>query len=182
MEILRTTFGAASWRRVGYAAVSAPVGVAALVLTLAGQQGRAGRLQQRVARALLGGPGPARPRPAGTLAYALLSIPLGVVGLWLAFALVPNTIRNLLYGFVVGDGYRDAWGGPTLAGAWAVHAVLALALVPVGLWLVRGLTALQRRLADGLLGGGRVGVPVGAASAIVVAGGAVFLTAWVHQI
>lgn len=182
MEILRTTFGTAAWRRVGYAAVSAPVGLAALALTLIGQPGRAGRLQHRVARALLGGPVSARPHLTGTLAYALLSIPLGVVGLWLAFLLVPNTIRNLLYGFVVGDGYRDAWGGPTLAGAWAVHAALVLALLPVGLWLVRGLTALQRRLADGLLGGGRVGVPVGAASAIVLAGGAVLLTAWVRQI
>jgi hypothetical protein len=182
MELLRTTFGPASWRRVGYAAVSAPVGLAGLVLTLTGQPGRAARVQQRVARRLLDGPSSVSAGFGGPLAYALLSIPLGVVGLWLAFLLVPNTIRNLLYGFVVGDGYRDAWGGPTLAGAWALHAAIALALVPVGLWLVRGLTALQRRLADGLLGGGRIGVPVGAASAVVLVAGAAVLTAWARQI
>lgn len=130
MEILRTTFGPASWRRVGYAAVSAPVGVAAPALTLVGRPERAGRPQHRVARALLGGPVAARPHLTGTVACALLSIPLGVVGLW----------------------------------------------------LVRGLTGLQRQLADGLLGGGRVGLPVGAASALVLVGGAAFLTAWVHQI
>ncbi|HEV7655873.1 MAG TPA: hypothetical protein VGP36_14235 [Mycobacteriales bacterium] len=182
MEILRRTFGAETWRRVAYGAVSAPVGLAALGLTLTGQPGRSARLQQRVVQRLLGAPVGNRARLSGTIAYALLSIPLGVVGLWLALLLVPNTIRNLLYGFVVGDGYTDAWGGPTLAGAWTVHAVLALALVPVGLWLVRGLTALQRRLAGALLGGGRVGVPVGVTSAVVVLAGAVFLDLWVHQV
>ena len=111
-----------------------------------------------------------------------MSIPLGVLGLWLAFMLGPNTLRNLLYGFVVGDGYTDAWGGPTLAGAWAVHAAIALAAVPVGLWLVRGLTALQRRLADALLAGRHLSVPVGSAAVLVVLAGAVFLTAWVHQV
>jgi hypothetical protein len=80
MEILRTTFQPASRRRVGHPAVFAPVGVAAVVFTRAGQPGRAGQ-------------------PA-----------------------------------------------------------------------------------DGLLGGGRIGGPVGAASAVLMVGGAVFLTAWVHRI
>ena len=96
--------------------------------------------------------------------------------------MVPNTLRNLLYGFVVGDGYRDAWGGPTLAGAWAVHAVLALALVPVGLWLLRGLTALERRLAGALLGTGRLTVPVGATGVVVVLAGGVALDLFLHQL
>ena len=178
MGFLRETFGAPSWRRVGYAAVSAPVGLATLAMSAAGRPRRAAAWQRR----LLGLPPGERDRVGGTVAYGLVSIPLGIFGLWLALMLVPNTIRNLLYGFVVGDGYTDAWGGPTLAGAWTLPAVLALALVPVGLWLVRGLTALQRRLAAALLGGGRVGVPVGVTSAVVVLAGAVFLTAWIHQV
>jgi hypothetical protein len=182
MGILTRTFGADTWRRLAYAVVSAPVGLAALALTLLCLPSRAAALQRGVAVQLLGGPRHGRDRLAGSVTYAVASVPLGVFGLWLAFLLGPNTARNLLYGFVVGDGYTDAWGGPTLAGAWAVHAVLALALVPVGLWLVRGLTALQRRLADTLLAGRRLSVPVGSVTVLLVLAGGVFLTAWVHQV
>lgn len=181
MDLYRRTFGADSWRRVAYAGVAAPVGLAALGLSVAGRPGRAGELQRRVSGRLLGVPDRPRDRLAGTVGYAVLSIPLGVVGLWLALMLGPNTVRNLLYGFVVDD-YATAWGGPTLAGAWAVHALLALLLVPVGLWLVRGLTTLQGRLAGALLGDRRLTAGTAAACALVVVAGAVFLTAWVHQI
>ncbi len=137
MTFLATTFGADSGRRLAYGMVAAPVGLAALGLTVIGRPGRAAALQRRVTGRLLGVPAVPRDR----FPYALLSVPLGILGLWLAAMLGPNTVRNLLYGVFAGDGYATAWGGPTLAGAWAVHAVLALALVPVGLWLVRGLTA-----------------------------------------
>lgn len=41
--------------------------------------------------------------------------------------------------------YHDAWGGPTLAGAWSVHAALTLLVFyPIVAWLVRGLVRLQR--------------------------------------
>jgi hypothetical protein len=63
--------------------------------------------------------------------------------------------------------YYDSWGGPTLAGAWAVHAGLVLlVLVPVVVWLLRGLARLQLRLTgagrsgqrhDGVRVGGRGG-------------------------
>jgi hypothetical protein len=46
--------------------------------------------------------------------------------------------------------YHNAWGGPTLAGVWAVHAGLVLvSTVPVLLWTVRGLTRLQGRIIGG---------------------------------
>lgn len=181
MGFLRTTFGPDSWRRTAYGVVAAPLGLAALALTLAGRPRSAAAVQRRATGPLLGAPRQPRDRAAGTVAYALLSVPLGVVGLWLALMLGPNTVRNLLYGFVVDD-YATAWGGPSLAGAWAVHAAIALALVPVGLWLVRGLTALQRRLADALLGAGRLTVATGAAGSAVLLAGAAFLAAWVRQV
>lgn len=54
----------------------------------------------------------------------------------------------------VNDHYT-AWGGPTLAGAWLVHAGLALLLVfPVLAWAIRGVTRLQARLTSVLLHGG----------------------------
>jgi hypothetical protein len=44
--------------------------------------------------------------------------------------------------------YATSWGGPTLAGAWAVHAGLALlAIYPVLAWAVRGCVRLQVRAA-----------------------------------
>lgn len=182
MEFLHRTFGADSRRRVGYATVCAPVAVAALALTLVGRPRRAAALQQRVAARLLGSPAGERTSRPGSVAYALVTLPLGMLGLGLALLLVPNTIRNLLYGVFPEGDYSHAWGGPTLAGAWAVHAAGGLALVPVLIWLVRGLTALQRRLAGALLGGHRLGVPLSAASAVTILAGTVLLTAFARQV
>ncbi len=56
----------------------------------------------------------------------------------------PNTVRNvLLYPLTDGSTAARSWGGPSLAGAWAVHAALALVLLPLELWALRGLTGLQ---------------------------------------
>jgi hypothetical protein len=147
-----------------------------------GRPGRGAALQRRVATRLLGGPAGDRTSLPGSVAYALVTIPLGVIGLWLALLLVPNTIRNLLYGVFPEGDYSHAWGGPTLAGAWAVHAAGALALVPVGIWLVRGLTALQRRLAGALLAGRRLGAPLSAASVVTILAGTLLLTVFVRQV
>ena len=50
-------------------------------------------------------------------------------------------------------GGADAWGGPTMAGAWAFHALFGgvtfLLLMP---WIVKGLTWIQGRLVSGPLG------------------------------
>jgi hypothetical protein len=182
-KLTRRTFGVQTWRQVAYGMVSAPVGLAAVALTLVGGHRRAAALQRRPVHSLLGVPSTADAgeRPLGTLAYAVLSIPFGLVGLWLAMMIGPNTVRILLYGFFDSDGYADAWGGPTLAGAWAVHLVGWLLVLPVALWMVRGLAALQRELAGSLLGGRRLPVLAGAGSVAVLAAAAVFLTAWVHQ-
>ena len=48
--------------------------------------------------------------------------------------------------------YYGSWGGPTVAGAWAVHAGLCLlVLYPVIAWLVRGLAGVAGRLSRSLL-------------------------------
>jgi len=43
--------------------------------------------------------------------------------------------------------YRDAWGGPTLAGAWAVHALGGVAFWLLVPWVLRGYAALWQRIA-----------------------------------
>ena len=63
-----------------------------------------------------------------------------------------------------------------------ILVVGALLLVPVGLWLVRGLTGLQRRLAAARLGGARLPVGTGAVCAVVLLAGGLVLAAWVRQV
>jgi hypothetical protein len=50
------------------------------------------------------------------------------------------------------DDLSNAWGGPTLAGAWAVHGTAGLAFLLLAPWIVKGATALQGRLARRMLG------------------------------
>ena len=70
------------------------------------------------------------------------------------WSLVP---ANLAYPLRPGtmDSYQSSWGGPTLAGAWAVHAAGGVAVLFVTPWIVKAITWLQDRLARRLLGAGR---------------------------
>jgi hypothetical protein len=59
------------------------------------------------------------------------------------------------------NNYYTSWGGPTLAGAWVVHAGLALVTIfPVLAWMIRGLTRVQGRVTRALLGAPATGAPV----------------------
>lgn len=148
--------GAETWRSLLYGLLSLPAGIAGLLLALVGRHGAAGRLQSGLAGRWLGLPlTPPHRRPSWgrVVIHALLTAIVGLV-CWALVALAgPNTIRNvLLYPITDGDEVARAWGGPGLAGAWAVHAALALLILPVELGMLRGLTILQRRLTARLLG------------------------------
>jgi hypothetical protein len=179
------TFGAPMWRSVAYGLLSLPAGIASLLLALAGAHPAAARLQRGLADRWLRRP--LRPPQNGdrrgrVVLQALLTSVLGVV-CWLLVALAgPNTVRNvLLYPITDGDTVARSWGGPTLAGAWAVHAALALLLLPVELWLLRGLAGLQGRLAARLLDGDRARwvLPV---AVLVAALGLLMVRAFLHQL
>jgi hypothetical protein len=109
---------------------------------------------QRLPLAGLAGVETAEPSARRLARHALVGFPLNVV----AFA-VAGYIWLLLpmnWGFPL-RGTDDAslqasWGGPSLAGAWVVHAVGAtLEFLLVGLPILAGVTALQVRLARRLL-------------------------------
>jgi hypothetical protein len=179
------TFGARMWRSVGYGVLSLPAGIASLLLALGGGHRAAARLQRGLAgrwlrRALA--PPQGGDRWGRVILQALLTSTLGVV-CWLLVALAgPNTVRNvLLYPITDGAEVARAWGGPTLAGAWAVHAALALLLLPVELWLLRGLAGLQGRLVARLLGSDRARwvLPV---AVVVAALGLVLLRGFANQL
>jgi len=104
-----------------------------------------GAVQRRVAALLLGWE-PAFSRVRGLASVPLDAVSLVVVGYcWLGVVLnVAYPARSL---FGSDSEYRDDWGGPTLAGAWAVHALSGIAFWLLVPWVLRGYAALWRRIA-----------------------------------
>jgi hypothetical protein len=104
-----------------------------------------GTAQRKVAAILLAHK-PALSRVRGLAAVPLDAVALAVVGYgWVGVLVnVAYPVRPLLG---MSGHNRDAWGGPTLAGAWAVHALAGIAFWLLVPWLLRGYAALWRRIA-----------------------------------
>lgn len=157
--ILRAPFTADTWKRVGYIALALPVGILCLPIALVG--GPAGRIQRGLAERLLGvdAEGPRRAGPFA-LAHGLVSLPINLVALTVTFYFWTVVAINLGFPLRPDNDPTQSWGGPTLAGAWAVHAIGGgvpfLFLTP---WVVKGFTGLQARLVTGFLGRDRSGLP-----------------------
>lgn len=153
----RMPFSSSTWRGMLFILLALPVSLACVPLALLGRYRVAARLQTGLAGKFL------KFRAADTaaglvagrvIAHTLLSVPLSVASLTLTVYLWSLVPPNLAYPLRPGtmDSYQDSWGGPTLAGAWAVHAVggglMVLFLTP---WVVRAVTLLHGRLARHLL-------------------------------
>ncbi len=140
-----------TWRRTLYILLAVPVSLAALGLALVGRAAAAARLQRRLADRLL------EPRLDGDTAvgrpirHALASLPLNLAALVVTGYLWVGVPMNLLYPLRPGSESTD-WGGPSLAGRWAVHALGGLVMLYAVCWAVRGLTRLQARLVRRYLG------------------------------
>lgn len=96
--------------------------------------------------------GQSEPPLAPLLGTLVLLIPFGAVSLLIALLSTLNEIRVVfLYWLTDGNSISaTTWGGPTLAGAWALHAVLGILLFPVFTAVLAGLDILARHLADRL--------------------------------
>jgi len=147
-RILREPFTAPTWRRVAYALLALPVGVACVPLALVGAP--TARWQRALAHRFLGAD--PRGRARAGLVHALLATPVNLLVLAVTlygWSIVP---MNLGWPLRAGSDYSTAWGGPTFAGAWAFHAVLGglgfLLLMP---WPGRAMAALQIRIAHRFL-------------------------------
>jgi hypothetical protein len=140
-------------------------GMVALPLTLAGQVRRVARLRrQRLDTTPTTAASPPRQGPsrvglatAFTLPLTLVSFLVALLIFYLAYfgelyPLRPDTIAYLGDMFRPFPGGEDSWGGPTLVGAWIVHAMIAVVLQAAGLVLIRGLGALCGRITRPLLG------------------------------
>jgi hypothetical protein len=66
-----------------------------------------------------------------------------------------NSYGAFAHPFTADQAFDEAWGGPTLAGAWAVHALVALAIHLAAFAVTGWLTALQDKASVRLLGQGR---------------------------
>lgn len=172
-----------AWRASAAAVLWLPVSVIGLFGSLIGLHRRVAWLQWRL---VVYGTGerhePAKRGPLPVLASCFLGIPLGALSLFIGALASLNTIRCVfLYG-AFGGSTENAWGGPTLVGAWVVHALLALALLPVLVGLLWLIGRLQAKLSDALLGAGRGGLVAIPAALLFAAGGTAFFVAWLHQL
>jgi hypothetical protein len=111
----------------------------------------------------------------------VLGAALGLLAWFLVFLSVLGLVRGLAYPLVGDRDLENSWGGPTLMGAWAVHAALAVLLQPVAAVLLADVGVLQLRLADRLLARTGAWWPVPAAVALAGAGIVLFV-AWWQQI
>ena len=143
----RSRFGRTLRLRTAYAVAALPAALASLT---------GSPVQAWLARRLLDAEPDRRGRSA-TILHALLSLPLNVLSLVSAGYGWAIVVLNLLYPgrWLIGMGgsLDDSWGGPTLAGAWAVHALggfVMLLLMPV---ILKYVTALQARLMIHVMGG-----------------------------
>ncbi|MBO2454843.1 hypothetical protein J4573_47695 [Actinomadura barringtoniae] len=138
--VLAAPFTADTWRRTAYAVVALPATLPSLI-------GRPA--QPALARRFLGTPLPARRRPFRTALHALVSLPLNLLAFLIAMYGWSLVLANLLYPLriaVFGGTWEDAWGGPTLAGAWAVHSLGGFAFLFITPLLLRWVTRVQERL------------------------------------
>jgi len=136
----RVPFTVDTWRRTLYAVLALPLGVVSVLLIALGRGAAAGRLQHGLARRLLA----VEPRDM-PLGRALVSLPINVVAfVVIGYALV-GVVLNLGYPLRSGGSEAD-WGGPTLAGRWAVHALGGLLFLYAAGWIGRGFARLQLRI------------------------------------
>jgi hypothetical protein len=144
-------------RRAVYALVALPVALSCLALAAAGRAGAAAAVRLGSLRRFAGVELAAAPGTGRLVRHLLLSLPADAVAFVVAgyvWLLLP---MNLLYPLrlaVYDESARDSWGGPTLAGAWAVHVAGGVAsFVVAGLPIAAGLVWVQARIADRTLGG-----------------------------
>lgn len=108
-------------------------------------------------------------------------IALGLFGWAVALLAVQGLFNGVLYPLVDAHDHQHSWGGPTLVGAWVVHAAVAVPVGVAALGVLRGMVALDRANEQSLSGVRRRWWPV-PLSAVIAVGAVLFFTAWLHQV
>ena len=85
------------------------------------------------------------------VALALAALMAFLVYSGYLYPLRPDVWHALGHPFTVDHRLDGAWGGPTLAGAWFIHACVSFALQAMALVVIRLLVRLQDRVTARLL-------------------------------
>jgi hypothetical protein len=123
-----------------------------------------------------------RPGAVTSFFHGFVSFVLGLLGWFLLMLLVTCVVRGPFYGLVESGPYGPGtWGGPTRAGAWAVHAAIAVPLILLLPFVLRGLGLLQAAFIRRLYGSevSRLVLP---ATILLTIGGALFFYSWTQQL
>ena len=118
----------------------------------------------------------------GTLVLrAGCSAALGLFGFAVTLLAGQAAGNGLLYPLIDAHDYQHSWGGPTLLGAWAVHALVAVPVVLAALGALRGVTAADRALARPMPLGRRRWwlMPLAGLLGMLAV---LLLNAWLHQL
>ncbi|WP_328325856.1 hypothetical protein OHA70_36615 [Kribbella sp. NBC_00382] len=171
-------------RSIGYDLGLVPVSLLAIVWSLGGGADAV----HQIWRKLAGFQGSAEPirlrRPgvAGSVLNALVSLVLGLLSWFLLMMLVIAVVRGPFFGFVEDGPFGpDTWGGPTKAGAWAVHAAVAVPIIILIPFVLRGLALLQAASIRRLYGSATSRLVLPATILLAIAGAAFFYS-WTQQI
>jgi len=166
-------------RSIWYDALLVPTGVLTMADAATGQNDKAygrwskpARLQQRERR----------PGSAAIFGHGFMSSVLGLLSWFLGMLWVMAVVRGPFYGFVEDGPFGPGtWGGPTKAGAWAVHAAVAVPIILALPFVLRGIALLHVAVIRRLYGL-RAGWWVLPATITVCAGGMLFFWAWIEQL
>ncbi|MET9493064.1 hypothetical protein [Nocardia sp. NPDC006630] len=91
------------------------------------------------------------PSPWRTAVHSLLAAVIGLLAWFAVFLAVVALVRGAFYPLLAGDDLENSWGGPSLAGAWVVHAALGVGLFPLWSLPLAALGIVQRRISQRLL-------------------------------
>jgi hypothetical protein len=165
-------------RSVVYDALLAPVGVLTMADAVLGEEEAAARRWRRLGEYRLG---TRRVVPVASSArsfgYGLLSAVLGLASWFVMLLVLLAVVRGPFWGFVEhGPVEPGTWGGPTRAGAWAAHGLIAVPCILGFLSALRGVAALQTRLVQETH---RWVLP---ATIVLAAGSLAFFWSWLQQL
>jgi hypothetical protein len=156
----RLPFTPGPWRQTLYAVTALPIGLGGSVVALLGgrsARSRVANLQRRLVDRFVA-PSPPLPAPdddlvaRGAIVHGLLAAPLNLVAAAVTIYGWSLLLVNVAYPLRPDSGdLESSWGGPSLAGAWAVHAIGVLPFLFLMPWVVHWLTSLQAATARRLL-------------------------------
>ncbi|MFF1820643.1 hypothetical protein ACFVWG_25280 [Kribbella sp. NPDC058245] len=188
-------------RQVGYTLRLAPVGIQAMADAIIGRPGDAsGRWQQMHPE--LQKPGGQKndgqthdgqthdgqthdgtaARGLTVFGTGLASAVMGLMSWFLLLLFVTSIARGPFYGLVEHGPYGPGtWGGPTRAGAWAVHAAVAIPVIVLIPLVLRGIRLLHGALIRRVYGltAAKWVLP---ATILFCAGGMLFFWSWIQQL